>query len=135
MGRGTSKAGGGSGGGAIGSHAIPGQPNVQTSGDISYQDMMAIAGSSLSDGTIAFNKVTTVMANGYMPITGKKSELGTMLNDTGMKRMVVNMYRDKSGANDLKRLQNLGFKIQAKYTAPDTGSSIPPRDYYFMVKQ
>lgn len=133
MGRGSSKAGGG--GGAIGTHAIPGQPNVRTAGDITFAEMMAISNSSLSDGTIAFNKITTILPKGQMPIGGRKNDLGQMLQDTGMKRMVVNMYRDRSGANDLKRLQNLGYQIQAQYMGADTGSRVPPRDFYFMVKQ
>lgn len=70
-----------------------------------------------------------------MPVTGKKSDLGQMLDDNNMKRIVVNMYRDRSGANDLKRLFNLGFQIQAEYKGADTGSRVPPRDYYYMIRR
>lgn len=132
MGRGTSKLGGG--GSVIGSHAIPGKPNVWTSGEISFQDMMAISASSLSQGSVSFDKTTTVMPNIGAAVSGKKGDLGQMLANAKMDRFVGNMYRDKSGANDLKRLADLGYKIQAEYHAPNTGSAIPPRDYYFFVK-
>lgn len=52
MGRGSSKVS--AGGGFIGSHSVPGRPDVWTAGEISFSDMMAIASSPISDGTVAF---------------------------------------------------------------------------------
>lgn len=134
MGRGSSKISGSASGGGIGSHGIPGQPDVWTAGDISFSDMMAISRSSLSDGSISFDRITTILPKNGAPASGKKSDLGQMINDAGITHVIANMYRNQSGANDLQRMFDLGFKIQAQYLAPNTGSAIPPRDYYFLVK-
>ena len=130
MGRGSSKVGSG-GGGIIGSMALPG---VKTAGEISFEDMMAIMGSDLSDGHITFSKVVTFLPNGYTPVTGKKGDLGTILSNYNAKNVVIDTYRDKAGKNDIKRMLDLGYKIQAEYIAPDSGSAIPPKDWYFFVK-
>ena len=121
MGRGSSKAGGGGAGG-----------NQQMiSGDVPFSAIV-----NASDNTITFNKVTTVSPKGYIPETGKKSDLGNLISKYNINDVVVNMYRDKSGANDLKRLQALGFKIQARYLGQaQAGSRIPPKDYYYMVRK
>ncbi len=48
--------------------------------------------------------------------------------------VTIDMYRDKSGANDLKRMKDLGFEIEAQYKGKKYGS-VPPKDYYHMVKR
>jgi len=137
MAKGNSKLSKGGGGGKASASK---QPNVKTTGDISFTDMMAIANSSMSDGSVSFDKTNTLIMssdkNGMGEIvTGKKNDIGNMLAQAGVKSFVGNMYRDKSGANDLKRLEQLGYKIQAQYKAPATNSRIPPRDYYYFVKK
>lgn len=107
---------------------------VKTSGDISYPDMMAIMRSKLSDGHVTFNKVITV-SNNRRTTTSKKSDLGQILSDFNMNNVVIDTYRDRAGKNDLKRLSELGYKIQAQYLAPENSNSkIPPRDWYYFVK-
>ena len=131
MGRG-SFANRGGGGGGIGTMALRG---VQTAGEISYQDMMAISASNLSQATISFDKVATVLPENGAPYTiKKKSDITDTIKNSGLKRVVVNMYRDQAGKNDLQRMFDAGFQIQAEFKAPDTGSAIPPRDYYFLIK-
>ena len=131
MGRGRSKVGS-SGGGFIGSMALPG---VKTAGDVSFDDMMAIANSNLTDSSSSFSRTVTVLPKGYVPESGKKSDLATLVNKYNIRNTVVNMYRDRAGANDLQRLFNLGFQIQAQYKdTASPGSAIPPKDYYFLVR-
>ena len=132
MGRGSSKLGGGSVNSSNGGTA----PKIKTTGNITFSDMMKIAGdTSLSDGSISFNKTVTILPNGRMPESGRKKDLGNLINKYNVKKIVVDMYRDKSGANDLNRLNALGFTIQARYMAQSTSSRIPPRDYYYLVKK
>lgn len=131
MGRG-SFANRGGGGGGIGTMALRG---VQTAGEISFQDMMAISASDLSQASIAFDKWATVLPKNGAPYEiKKKGDIVETIKNSGLERVVVNMYRDKSGKNDLQRMFDAGFQIQAEFKAPDTGSAIPPRDYYFLVK-
>lgn len=107
--------------------------------NISFTDMMKQA--SNTTHTISFDKTTTMTTSpqgshiGKMD-TFKKSELGKYIEKSGAKELVVNMYRDKSGANDLKRLKDLGFEIKAQTLGTaSAGSKIPPRDYYYLVRK
>lgn len=89
----------------------------------------------MSKNSISFSKIVTVMPHGYMPTTGRKKDLETMLNKHNINDVIVHMYRDKAGANDLKRMQDLGFTIEAQYKGESKGSSIPPTDYYYMKRR
>ena len=98
--------------------------------EISFEEMMKHA-----DNTISFDKIIYVSKKGYMPETGKKGDLGRLVDKYNIKEVVVNMYRDKAGSNDLKRLESLGFKPVAKTMGKQQeGSRIPPRDYYYMKR-
>lgn len=103
----------------------------ELSGSVSFEQIV-----HASKNSIAFSKIVTVIPSGYVPQTGKKGDLETLINSYGIKEVTVNMYRDKAGANDLKRMQKLGFEIVAYYKAPDNpDSAIPPKDYYYMRKK
>ena len=107
--------------------------------DISFTDMMKRA--SDITHTISFDKTTTMITSAKGTQLGKvdtfkKNDLGKYIEKSGAKELVVNMYRDKSGANDLKRLKDLGFEIKAQTLGTaSAGSNIPPRDYYYLVKK
>ena len=107
--------------------------------NISFTDMMKQA--SNTQHTISFDKTATMITSPKGSQIGKidtvkKGDLGSLIEKSGAKELVVNMYRDKSGANDLKRLQNLGFEIKSQTLGTaSAGSNIPPRDYYYMVKK
>lgn len=124
MGRGTSKAGNGrnSGGGGGGNSG-------EIRGDVSFAEIV-----NASDNSVSFGRTTTVLPNGYMPVSGKKNEIGALLDRYNITEFVGHMYRDKSGANDLKRMESLGFEIQARYLGQSQGS-IPPMDYYYFKKK
>ena len=113
---GASKVGGGGGSSNI-------------SGEVTFDKIV-----NASNNSIAFDKIVTVMPGNGAPYSGKKGDLANLtanIND-----VVINMYRDKAGANDLKRMQNLGFEIIASYHGTQQeGSSIPPRDYYYMKRK
>ena len=131
MGRG-SFANRGGGGGGIGTMTLRG---VQTAGEISYQDMMAISASNLSQASISFDKWATVLPKNGAPYEiKKKGDIVETIKNSGLERVVVNMYRDKSGQNDLQRMFDAGFQIQAEYKGTTSSASVPPRDYYFLVK-
>lgn len=105
------------------------------SGDISYADMIT-AREEYSDGGINFNKGVTVLPQKYLPESGLKRDLGALLDKYNMNIVVINMYRDRAGANDLKRMQDLGFEIVAQYKGEQqAGSRVPPKDYYYMRRK
>lgn len=102
----------------------------QISGDVSFAEIV-----NASPHSISFSKVVTILPDGYRPETGRKGDLGQLIDKYNINDVVIHMYRDRSGANDLKRMQDLGFTIQAQHKGTQqTGSSIPPRDYYFMKR-
>lgn len=110
-----------------------GQTTV-VSGDISFQQMMNVMNEV--GNHITFNKITTIMSKGYQPDTAKKSDLGKLVDKYNVTQAVVDMYRDKSGANDLKRLFNLGFQIQAQSLGEENpNSKIPPKDWYYVIRK
>ena len=112
---------------------LPNGQSTVVSGDISFPQMMKVA--SEVGNTITFNKITTIIPKGYMPESAKKNDLDKLVDKYNVNQVVVDMYRDKSGANDLKRLFNLGFQIQAQHLGEaDPNSKIPPRDFYYMVR-
>lgn len=119
MGSVGAKSGGGGGGSS----------NTNISGEVTFDKIV-----NASDNSISFNKVVTVMPSNGAAFSGKKSDLANLtanIND-----VVINMYRDKAGANDLKRMQNLGFTVVASYHGTQQeGSAIPPRDYYYMRRK
>lgn len=98
-------------------------------GDVTFEQII-----NASDNMITFNKVVTMTPKGFMPVMGRKSDLGSLVEKHNIKDAVINMYRDRSGANDLKRMQDLGFKVVAQYKGKSTSSSIPPIDYYYMKR-
>ena len=113
--------------------------NSGISGDVTFADMMKQA--SDTQHTISFDKTTTMITSPKGTQIGKintfkKNDLGKMIEKSGANELVVNMYRDKSGANDLKRLKDLGFEIKAQTLGTaSAGSKVPPRDYYYMVRK
>lgn len=102
--------------------------------NISFADMMKQATDAGSQ--ITFSKVVTISPKGYIPEMGKKGDLGKLIDKYNVNSVVVNMYRDKSGANDMKRLKELGFEIKSQTLGTQQeGSKIPPKDYYYMVRK
>ena len=98
------------------------------SGEVSFEAII-----NASDNKVTFNKFNTATLNRRM-IQTKKNEIGDILNQYGITEFVGNMYRDRSGANDLKRIQNAGFEIVATYKGKPQGE-IPARDYYYFKKK
>lgn len=98
------------------------------SGNVSFADIV-----KASDNKVTFDKFNTATLN-HTVIQTKKGEIGDVLNQYGITEFVGNMYRDKSGANDLKRIQNAGFEVQAVYRGEPQGE-IPARDYYYFKKK
>ena len=122
MGRGASKASGSSKGGGGGS-------TKEIKGDVTFSEIY-----NASKNHVTFDKMNTILPDGYIPETGKKGEIGSLLEKYNIKEFVGSMYRDRSGANDLKRMQSLGFEVQARYLGEPQGN-IPPKDYYFFKKK
>lgn len=113
---------------------LPNGQSTVVSGDISFAQMMDV--SDKVGNTISFNKITTIIPKGYAPESGKKNDLGKLIDKYNVSQAVVSMYRDKSGANDLKRLFNLGFQIQAQTLGEqDPNTTIPPRDWYYVIRK
>ena len=93
-----------------------------------------ISTSNRISGEVSFQEIdkdVTVLPDGMIPFSGKKRDLESLINRGNIQDVVINFYRDRSGSNDLKRMQSLGFEIQAYYKGEAQGS-IPPRDYYYM---
>ena len=102
--------------------------------NVSFADMMKQA--TDAGNQITFGKIVTISPKGYIPETGKKGDLGKLVDKYNVNSVVVNMYRDKSGANDMKRLKELGFEIKSQTLGTQQeGSKIPPKDYYYMVRK
>lgn len=57
-----------------------------------------------------------------------------LLDKYGINNAVVNMYRDKSGKADLKRMQDSGFEVIAHSFVDFGDSGRPSKDYYYMKK-
>lgn len=101
------------------------------SGQVSFSQIV-----KASDNTISFDKGVTMLPSGISPYYGKKGDLADLIKRSGKNDFVINMYRDRSGANDLKRMQSLGFTVQAYYKGEQQeGSNIPPRDYYYVRRK
>lgn len=103
------------------------------SGEVSFNDLMR---ATRDTNHIHFDKVVSYSLKGKNPPYGdnKKRDLVDRLNEYKVNDVVVDMYRDKSGANDLKRMQDAGFEIQAYYKGKNQGN-IPARDYYYMKRK
>lgn len=100
-------------------------------GDVDFATMMSIDASSIS-----FSKIVTILPKGGALFTGRKKDLGELLDRAGIKEAVMHTHRDRAGANDLKRMKDLGFEIIAQHLPEaDPSSSIPPIDYYYMRKK
>ncbi len=105
--------------------------NAGTKGKVSFAQIV-----NASKNSISFSKAVTVIPDGRMPQTGRKKDLEQLLNRNGINDVVVHMYRDKAGANDLERMKKLGFEVVAYYKGEQQeGSSIPPTDYYHMKRK
>lgn len=98
-------------------------------GNVSFSEIV-----KASPNSISFNKTVTVLPDGKMPYSGRKGDLESLVNKSGINDVVVNMYRDRSGANDIKRMESIGFKIVAQYKGKSSGS-VPARDYYYMKRK
>ena len=123
MAKGKSKLSGGTGAG--------GSSTQELKGNVSFEQIM-----KATNNAIHFSKIVTLLPDRYAPVSGKKSELGELLERYNITEVRAKMYRDRSGANDLKRLKELGFEIQAQHLGKQAeGSKIPPEDYYFLKKK
>ena len=103
--------------------------NKSIKGNVSFAEIVRA-----SDNSISFSKIVTVLPGGGMPYSGKKGDLENLVNRSGINDVVVHMHRDRAGANDLKRMQSIGFEIAAQYKGKSTGS-LPPVDYYYMKRK
>lgn len=99
-------------------------------GNVSFAEIV-----NASPNSISFEKTVTVIPDRKMPQSGRKSDLGDLISKNNIKDVTVHMYRDRSGANDLQRMKDLGFEIVAQYKGTSTSSSVPPVDYYYMKKR
>lgn len=103
-------------------------------GDISFENMMKLQNEKKLD-TISFDKAVVVLPDKFLPERGRKKDLSSLVEKYDINETVINMYRDKSGANDLQRMKDLGFEIQAQHLGTaQPGSALPPRDYYYMIR-
>lgn len=110
------------------------EEKTEYKGNISFENMMKLQKEKKLD-TISFNKDVTVLPDKFRPESGRKKDLASLVEKYDINETVINMYRDKSGANDLQRMKDLGFEIQAQYLGKaQPGSVIPPRDYYYMIR-
>lgn len=101
----------------------------EPSGEVSFGEIV-----NSSKNHIVFNKVVTVLPDKYMPESGKKGDLESLINKYNIKDAWIEMYEDKSGANDLKRIQDLGFGVEAWNREQHEGSSIPDKIYMYVKK-
>ena len=103
-------------------------------GEVTFEQIV-----NASKTTISADKINTIVSSlGGSEVNRvfKKRELETVLNSNGINDVVINFYRDKSGANALRRMQDAGFEVQAHYSREvEQGSQIPPRDYYYMKRK
>ena len=88
-----------------------------------------------SKNTISFSKTVSVTPDGYLTESGRKKDLESLIDRYKITEAVVYMYRDKVGQNDLKRMQELGFEIQAHSSEEYEGTERPPKDYYYMKRK
>ena len=86
-----------------------------------------------SDNSVSFDKVDTILLDKGVITSVKKKDIGQTLNDLGVTEFKGDMYRDKSGANDLKRLKEAGYIPIAVFYGKAQGN-IPPRDFYHFIK-
>lgn len=98
-------------------------------GEVDFPTMM-----KLSDNRISFDKAVTISPQGYIPETGRKKDLGDLLNKYNITETVINMYDDKSGKNDLERVKTLGFEVMASHRAKSSGS-VPDRLWYYVKRK
>ena len=118
-------------GSSSGKGKASGKQPAKISGDVSFPEII-----NASPNAITFVKTVTVLPKGYIPESGRKGDLGALIDKYGINDVVINTRRTRAGANDLKRMQDLGFKIQARYMdTPEPGSSLPPKDYYYMIRK
>ena len=129
-GRGSS-SGKASGGGTSGKAKASGKQSAKISGDVSFPEII-----NASPNAISFSKIVTISPKGYMPESGKKGDLGYLVDKYKINEVVMHTRRGRVGANDLKRMQDLGFKIQAQYKdTQEPGTATPPMDYYYMIRK
>ena len=103
----------------------------EPSGEVSFGEIV-----NASKNHIVFDKTITVLPDKYQPESGKKGDLESLINKYSIKDAWIEMYEDKSGANDLKHVQDLGFEVEAWHrTAQQEGSSIPDRIHFYVKKK
>lgn len=108
-----------------------GSANKGLKGDVSFEQNV-----KASKNSMAVDKMVTFLPDGRVPFNSKKGEIGEYLDRYNISDVVLNTYRDRGGMNTIKKMQDLGYEIQAQYKPnvnPD--SKIPPRDYYYFVKK
>ena len=96
-------------------------------GEVSYQQII-----QASPNTITFSKNVALSPDGYMTESGRKKDLEKLIDKYNIKDVVMNTYNDKAGANDLKRMQDLGFKVKAHTSVKY--ESRPSKEYYYMTR-
>ena len=109
-------------------------PEPEISGDVSFEAILNASGNHLT-----FTNTVSITAqtgpNSHAVYTVKKKDLAAALNAAGITDTIVTVYRDNAGNKSLQRLKDLGFVIVAQHLGQQqAGSSIPPKDFYFMKK-
>lgn len=121
----------GSRGSSSGKAKASGKQSAKISGDVSFPEII-----NASPNAISFSKIVTISPKGYIPESGKKGDLGYLVDKYKINEVVMHTRRGRAGANDLKRMQDLGFKIQAQYKdTQEPGTATPPMDYYYMIRK
>lgn len=118
-------------GNSSGKAKASGKQSAKISGDVSFPEII-----NASPNAISFSKIVTISPKGYMPESGKKGDLGYLVDKYRINEVVMHTRRGRAGANDLKRMQDLGFAIQAQHKGTqEPGTATPPMDYYYMIRK
>ena len=100
----------------------------EAKGEVSFEKIV-----SASSNFISFDKTVSLTPDGYLTESGKKRDLQRLIEKYNVTDVVVNMYRGKSGSNDLKRMEELGFEIRAHHEMKFDNR--PSKDYFYMKKK
>lgn len=104
------------------------------SGKVKTVDFTTIIRSS--DNMIHSGKNFTISPKGYRPEMVNKSDIANAIERYNIEEFVMDAYRDRTGANDIKRIEALGYEIDKQYLGTvQNGSKIPPMDYFHFRKR
>lgn len=89
-----------------------------------------------SKNSLHFDRNITILPDNYIPESGRKKDLGKLIEKYNINDVVVKSYRDRTQQKDLQRMKDLGFRIVKQYRGEQrAGSSIPPEDRFLMKRK